>query len=393
MEGLVTPVPGDSQTTEACPLFLDAYSANRVLVTGHTGFKGSWLVSWLLELGADVTGYALDPPTTPSAFELCKLAGRIDHRVLDVRDASALARVVEQVKPAFIFHMAAQSLVRPSYESPVETFDTNVMGTVNVLEAVRRAGRPCVVVVVTSDKCYRNAGSRTRYAETDPMGGRDPYSASKGCAELAVSAYRRSFFPVNRHSEHGVAVASVRAGNVIGGGDWARDRLVPDIVRALAEGNPANIRNPGAVRPWQHVLDPLSGYLWLGARMSAEGAGGLAEAWNFGPDRESAVTVRELADRVVRAWGEGSWESSAESDAPHEAAFLELCCDKAAERLGWRSVYDLDAAVEATVAWHKRAESEGEMLAFTAGQIRDYVARARASKVAWAGPATGAGEP
>jgi len=371
--------------------FAGAYEGRRVLLTGHTGFKGAWLCTWLLELGADVTGYALDPPTTPSAFELCELAGRIDHRVLDVRDASALARVVEEAKPAFIFHMAAQSLVRPSYEDPADTFDTNVMGTVNVLEAVRRAGRPCVVVVVTSDKCYRNAGSPTRYAETDPMGGRDPYSASKGCAELAVSAYRRSFFPGDKYSKHGIAVASVRAGNVIGGGDWARDRLVPDIIRAVGAGRPAAIRSPDAVRPWQHVLDPLSGYLRLGARMLDEGGEGLAEAWNFGPDRESAVTVRELADRVVRAWGEGRWEAAVESAAPHEAAFLGLCCDKAVERLGWRPVYDLDAAVEATVAWHRRAEEQADMFAFTVGQIREYVDRARALGVAWAGPEDGAG--
>lgn len=382
-----------SETTDDSPLskdapFLGAYRGRRVLVTGHTGFKGTWLCAWLRELGAEVAGYALTPSTAPSAFELCRLSGRLDHRLADIRDADAVARTIDEFRPEFIFHMAAQTLVRRSYREPVDTFDTNVMGTVNLLEAVRRSEQPSVVLAVTSDKCYREVGEHKQFVETDPLGGSDPYAASKGCAELVVSAYRRSFFPVGRHAEHGVVLASVRAGNVIGGGDWAEDRLVPDIVRALTAGAPARIRNPKATRPWQHVLDPLSGYLWLGARMLREGADGLAEAWNFGPARENAVSVRELAGRIVQVWGAGHLEETAEPGGPHEAESLGLCCDKAASRLRWRPVYELDAAVEATVAWYKRARECPDMLEFTVGQIGDYMRRARAVGAEWAGSHT-----
>ena len=379
--------PDDSTLSEDVP-FLGAYRGRRVLVTGHTGFKGTWLCAWLRELGAEVTGYSLGPPTEPNAFDLCGLADKLDHRHADIRDAGAVAHVVDEVRPEIIFHMAAQTLVRRSYREPVDTFDTNMMGTVYLLEAVRRSEQPSVVLAVSSDKCYREVGKHKRFMETDPLGGSDPYAASKGCTEIIVSAYRRSFFPVERYAEHGVALASVRAGNVIGGGDWAKDRLVPDIVRALTAETPATIRNPKATRPWQHVLGPLSGYLWLGARMLREGADGLAEAWNFGPARENAVAVSEVADRIVRAWGEGRWESLAESDAPHEAQFLGLCCDKAASRLQWRPIYDLDVAVEATVAWYKRARECTDMLEFTVGQIDDYVLHAKAVEAEWAGSHT-----
>jgi CDP-glucose 4,6-dehydratase len=260
------------------------------------------------------------------------------------------------------------------------------MGTVNMLEAVRQSGRPAVVLAVTSDKCYREARRSERRVEDDPLGGSDPYAASKACSELVASAYRDSYFAAGSRSDCGVALATVRAGNVIGGGDWAGDRLVPDMVRALSAGAPARIRNSGATRPWQHVLDPLSGYLWLGAKMLSEGADGLAEAWNFGPDSGSAVTVGELADRVVRAWGAGSWEEAADSGAPHEAEFLGLNCDKAASRLRWRPTYDLDSAVEATVAWYRQASGRPDMLGFTVRQIADYVRSARSTGAEWAGP-------
>ena len=365
--------------------FCGAFGGRRVLVTGHTGFKGAWLASWLLELGAEVSGYSLEPPTKPSMFELCGLAGRLDHHVGDLRCREELVAEIKRTRPELVFHLAAQALVLESYRSPAETFETNLMGTVNLLEAVRESGRPCVVVAVTSDKCYDNTGSREAYSEDDRLGGRDPYSASKACAEIAVSAYRKSFFPVEGYSEHGVALASVRAGNVIGGGDWGADRIVPDIVRALSQARPAGVRNPRAVRPWQHVLDPLSGYLWLAASMAVRGPEGLAEAWNFGPEPSGEVTVGELADRIISAWGKGSWEDILDRDAPHEAEYLQLCCGKAAKKLGWRTVMDLDSTVEATVAWYRRSLSGGDMLEFTLDQVREYVRRACEIGVAWTG--------
>jgi CDP-glucose 4,6-dehydratase len=358
-----------------------------VLVTGHTGFKGSWLSAWLLELGAEPFGYALAPETDPSMFERIDLAGRMDHRLGDVRDVPGLERRVDETDPGIIVHMAAQALVRESYRDPLATFGTNVMGTANLLEVVRRRGRPCTVVVVTSDKCYEVGPGDVAFTEGDPLGGHDPYSGSKGAAEIVVSSYRRSFFPPERFEEHGVALASVRAGNVIGGGDWAADRIVPDIVRAVAAGERPGLRNPSAVRPWQHVLDALSGYLWLTALLVTEGASGLAEPWNFGPVDREAVTVEQLTEQVLKLWDHPGWHDAAERGAPPEVGYLRLDCGKAAERLGWRPVWDVERAIESTVAWYRAHLAEKEMRIVTAEQIASYVEAARGAGTIWARPA------
>jgi len=333
----------------------DAFAGRRVLVTGHTGFKGSWLALWLHGLGAQVTGYALDPPTDPSHFEAAATGELLERDVrADVRDADALGRAVDESAPEVVFHLAAQALVRFGYREPAETFHVNAQGTVNLLEAVRRAGRPCVVVAVTSDKCYENDGRTRGYVESDPMGGRDPYSASKGAAEIMAAAYRRSFFG----PDSGVRLASVRAGNAVGGGDWAEDRVVPDTIRALTAGHPVRIRNPGAVRPWQHVLEPLSGYLTLAARLLVPGdREELCGAWNFAPPRDRVLDVRGLVERLIASWGEGTWESAAAPGQPPESAYLRLDAAKAERQLGWRPRWTIDEALRRVVEWHRATES------------------------------------
>jgi CDP-glucose 4,6-dehydratase len=288
-------------------MFLDCYSNTSVLVTGHTGFKGTWLSLWLHSLGAHVIGYSMKPPTTPNLFEACGLEEHIQHFEGDIRDTMAISEVVAIHKPKFIFHLAALPLVRDSYSSPRETFDTNVMGTISVLDALRTNTNPCSVVVVSTDKCYANASWEYGYRETDTLGGHDPYSASKAAMELAVSSYRQSFFSPDVVGEHNVRVSSARAGNVIGGGDWSQDRIVPDAIRALAEERKLKVRSPRAVRPWQHVLEPLSGYLWLAASMSRDEGGRLASSWNFGPLPSETYTVAALVDRIIAAWGRGEW--------------------------------------------------------------------------------------
>jgi len=361
-----------------------AYTGKRVLVTGHTGFKGSWLTAWLASLGADVFGFALAPPTTPSLFEAIDVASSCRHRVADIRDAQAIARAVSDADPDFVFHLAAQPLVRASYERPIETIEVNVLGTAHLLEALRvaraNAAKRCAVVVVTSDKCYENDDARRNgivaFRETDPMGGHDVYSMSKGAAELVLASYRRSFFSSSRIGEHGVAIASARAGNVIGGGDWAVDRIVPDAARALARGEPIVVRNPHAVRPWQHVLEPLGGYLLLGARLAtAADPAAYCDAWNFGPSIDGACTVRALVERTVAAWGGGTWEDRSDPRAPHEAAALRLAIDKAGATLGWRPRWSFDETVARTVAWyraHAGGAGSAELRALTAAQIREY---------------------
>lgn len=367
------------------PAGLTAFRGRRVLVTGHTGFKGSWLAEWLLGLGAEVTGLALAPATDPSLFEDLDLARRLGDRRGDVRVFDTVEREVASASPEVIFHLAAQAIVREGYAEPLPTFATNVMGTVHLLEAVRRLKRPCTVVLVTSDKCYEDRGLRRPYREDDPLGGHDPYSASKGAAEIVAASYRRSFFPPERFVEHGVSVATVRAGNVIGGGDWSRDRVLSDIIRSLAAERPVRLRNPGAVRPWQHVLDALSGYLWLGARMLEDGAAELAGAWNFGPYPGDAIPVSELTDRALLAWGSGSWIDAREPDAPHEAGYLSLDAAKAAERLGWRPTWRVGEAIDATVAWYKAAARNADLDQFTREQIAGFTAQAKASGLRWAG--------
>jgi CDP-glucose 4,6-dehydratase len=332
----------------ATPALTGTYRGKRVLVTGHTGFKGSWLTLWLHALGASVTGYSLAADEC-SLFRQADVASRCEHIEADVRDVSKLIDVVERTVPDFVFHLAAQSLVRRSYREPLATFETNVQGTANVLGAVHRLATPCAVVIVTSDKCYENDGRRLPYSEDDRLGGRDPYSASKGAAEIVTASYRASFFP----DDHHIAVATARSGNVIGGGDWSEDRLVPDAIRALENDESILVRNRHSVRPWQHVLDPLSGYLLLGAKL-ANGEH-VREAWNFGPDATNTRSVSEVVEEILRNWGSGTWTDASDSNAPHEAAHLSLSIEKARTRLDWIPRWAFDEAIRRTVGWYRCA--------------------------------------
>jgi CDP-glucose 4,6-dehydratase len=346
------------------------WRGRRVFLTGHTGFKGSWLTLWLRHLGAEVWGYALAPHTRPSLFELVGRDAGVHSTIADIRDAGAVRDAMAHAQPDTVIHMAAQALVRESYSQPVETYAVNTMGTVHVLDAMRWAPSVRAAIVVTSDKCYENREWLWGYREDEPMGGHDPYSSSKGCAELVTSAYRRSFFPPARHGEHHVALASVRAGNVIGGGDWATDRLIPDLVRALSAGSAAQIRNPGAVRPWQHVLEPLSGYLLLAERLHADVD--FAQAWNFGPADDDARPVAYIADAMARRWGAGrAWQAQGEG-GPHEAGYLKLDSSRARSRLGWRPRWSLDEALARIVDWHQAHRAGGDMKAFSLRQIQEY---------------------
>lgn len=357
----------------------DFWAGKRVLVTGHTGFKGGWLTLWLTQLGAEVTGYALPPPTNPSIFELARLSELIDHVEGDVRDLPHLTEVVARTRPDVVFHLAAQALVRASYQQPVETMAVNVMGTVNVLEAVRQTGGVRAVLCITSDKCYENREWHWGYRENEAMGGHDPYSASKGCAELVVAAYRNSFFPPDCIGRHGTAVASARAGNVIGGGDWALDRLIPDIVRALGAGQLPLIRRPNSVRPWQHVLDPLSGYLQLAAQLWS-GRADCAGGWNFGPHDEDARPVSWIADRLCELWGDGAgWERDA-AEHPHEANWLKLDISKARQALGWSPTWRLDDALAEIVTFNRALGRGADMRATALGHIERFQAGERAEE-------------
>jgi CDP-glucose 4,6-dehydratase len=345
----------------------DFWQGRRVFVTGHTGFKGSWLSLWLQELGAKVSGYALPPPTAPSLFQLARVEQGMQSDIGDVRDGEALADAMARAQPEVVFHLAAQPLVRRSYAEPVETYSTNVMGTVNLFEAVRRTASVVAVVNVTSDKCYENREWLWGYREEEALGGRDPYSSSKACAELVTAAYRHSFFSTGE----GPAVASARAGNVIGGGDWAADRLIPDMLRALNAGTAVRIRNPAAIRPWQHVLEPLSGYLTLAERLVGHGAEYVG-AWNFGPTEVDAKPVGWLVQEFARLWGpDARWEMES-SVQPHEAACLKLDSAKAATRLGWRARWPLDRALAAVVEWHRNQQAGEDMSLVTRQQIRAY---------------------
>lgn len=346
------------------------WKGRRVLLTGHTGFKGAWLTLWLEKLGAEVTGYALPPVGEPNMFELVH-AGRDASAVHDVRDLAGLRAAVRRCDPQVIFHLAAQALVRKSYQEPVETYATNVMGTVNLLEAARSASSLQAIVVVTSDKCYENREWPWGYREIDPMGGYDPYSNSKGCAELVVSAWRNSYFNVERHAEHGVALATARAGNVIGGGDWSEDRLVPDLLRAFAGGHPAAIRNRNAVRPWQHVLEPLHGYMMLAQKLGTEGPR-WAQAWNFGPLDSDARPVSWIADALARAWGGGAGWTDDGGHHPHEAAWLKLDCSRARQELRWQPRWDLSRALGAIVEWHQAHLRGEDMRDVSLRQIEAY---------------------
>ena len=361
-------------------MFSGAFQNKTVWLSGHTGFKGSWLAHWLLELGARVHGFAQPPPTTPAMFDKLGLAGRMTHEIGDVRDAEAVRRSLAAAQPDFIFHLAAQSLVRASYAQPVDTYATNVLGTVHVLDALRTLQKPCAAVFVTTDKCYENREWLHGYREEDPLGGHDPYSSSKAAAEIAVGSFRRSFF-----QNHPVKIASARAGNVIGGGDWAADRIVPDCIRSLQAGQPIGVRNPQATRPWQHVLEPLSGYLWLAAKLSQPSTLNprLCSAFNFGPGHDANRTVGELVAEVLKYWP-GRWEDQSDPKAAHEAGLLQLSIDKAHALLRWSPVWSFATAVEQTVQWYRDGADPSGPAKTTSAQIARYVAAARAQGLPWA---------
>jgi len=345
--------------------FRQTFQARRVWISGHTGFKGSWLSEWLLQLGAEVHGYALAPETTPALFDQLGLADRMEHEVSDIRDAGAVHRSLQSFQPEFVIHMAAQPLVRRSYSIPFETYETNVMGTVHVLQALRSLSRPCSAVIVTTDKCYLNHESGRAYEETDPLGGHDPYSSSKAMAEIATAAYRKSYF-----QNHPVRVATARAGNVIGGGDWAEDRIVPDAMRSLDRGEAIPVRNPSAVRPWQHVLEPLGGYLLLASKLLTDCR--FETAFNFGPDPDSNRTVSDLVQEILRH-RTGSWVDRSDPSALHEATLLNLSVQKARDLLGWQPLWNFEVTVAQTSLWYDNVH--GDVLSpaeMTNRQITSY---------------------
>lgn len=367
--------------------FGDAFAGRSVWISGHTGFKGAWLATWLRELGANVTGFALDPPTTPSLFEQLGLASQVKHEHADIRDIDAVEKSMRRAQPDFVFHLAAQPLVRLSYEQPVETYSTNVMGTVHVLEALRRLDHPCAAVFVTTDKCYENREWLHAYREEDPLGGYDPYSSSKAAAEIAVAAYRRSFF--HPEKEPRVKIASARAGNVIGGGDWAVDRIVPDSVRALQKGDPIPVRNKHSTRPWQHVLEPLSGYLLLAARLAGARGGEmqrLSSAFNFGPALSSNRRVADLVEELLKHWP-GEWVDRSDPHAVHEASLLNLATDKAFHLLQWQPAWSFEETIAETARWYRAAHDRADgtaLFELTCAQIGEYTSQARALGLAWA---------
>jgi CDP-glucose 4,6-dehydratase len=354
-----------TRTLEGMAVNPSFWRGKRVFLTGHTGFKGSWLALWLAEVGAEVTGYSLPAPTTPSLFEQARVKDSVRHISGDVRDFATLKNAIIAAAPEVVFHLAAQALVRESYRTPVETYSTNVIGTANLLETVRQVQSVRAVVIVTSDKCYENREIHAGYTETDAMGGDDPYSSSKGCAELVTHAYRHSFF---RDSQ--TAIASARAGNVIGGGDWAMDRLVPDIMRSMMKGEPVLIRNPHAIRPWQHVLEPLSGYVLLAERLFADS--NYCGGWNFGPAEDDAKPVSWVVDQIVQLWGPGASWVLDRGQHPHEATLLRLDCRKAAEQLGWNPVWQLQSALRETVNWYRGYAAGKDCRALALGQIEQY---------------------
>ncbi len=347
------------------------WKAKKVFVTGHTGFKGSWLCLWLHALGAEVTGYALEPPTDPNLFGLARVDELVRSVIGDVRDLERLQREMTVAAPEIVIHMAAQPLVRDSYRIPVETYATNVMGTVHLLEAVRGCPFVRAVVNVTTDKVYENREWVWGYRENEPFGGYDPYSNSKGCAELVTAAYRSSYFNPRDYERHGVAVASARAGNVIGGGDWAGDRLIPDCIRALLAGETILIRNPHAIRPWQHVLEPLAGYLLLAERLFTDGPR-YAEGWNFGPLDEDARPVEWLVRRLCEMWGGGARYRLDEGEHPHEAHYLKLDCSKARAELGWQPRWGLGQALERIAEWTGVYRGNGDLRQECLRQIEAY---------------------
>jgi len=369
------------EVKQGSAMFNDIYRNKNVLITGHTGFKGSWLAFWLSLLGAKVTGYALAPQTIPNHFELLDLD--INSIEGDIRDAQRVQKMFQEQQPDVVFHLAAQAIVRRSYQEPAATMTSNVIGTVNVLEAARETGTVRAIINVTSDKCYENKEWPWGYREIDALGGYDPYSASKGCSELITAAWRNSFFnPRTYGSAHKTLLASDRAGNVIGGGDWAEDRLIPDMMRAVSRGEKVTIRNPQAVCPWQHVLEPLSGYLLLGQKL-LEGRKEFAEAWNFGPSEEGSVTVGGIVDQVKKIWPKLDHETGKMPDQPHEAGLLKLDCSKARSKLNWAVVWDGHAAVDKTVCWYRAFYESNSIV--TSEDFRSFIATAKRRHIVWVG--------
>ncbi len=347
------------------------WKGKRVLITGHTGFKGSWLSLWLQELGAELIGLSLDPPSSPNLYEQANISdGMISLRV-DIRNLDEIKLLFIEYQPEIVFHLAAQALVRYSYDEPVETYAVNVMGTLHILEAIRAVQSVRAAVMVTTDKCYDNKEWEWGYRENEPMGGHDPYSSSKGCAELLIASYRDSYFPVQKYAQHQTAVASVRAGNVIGGGDWAKNRLIPDILRAFEEKKSVIVRNPGATRPWQHVLEPLSGYLVLAQKLY-EKTGEYSEAWNFGPYDMSVKPVDWILNKMVSKWEGASWKLD-KSVHPYEAGFLKLDISKAETKLDWHPIWGLEHALTKIIQWHKAWVKKKNMQKICLDEIKEYM--------------------
>lgn len=346
------------------------WQSKKVFLTGHTGFKGSWLSLWLHSMGAKVTGYALNPPTQPALFELCNIEQLINSTIGDIRDQHTLEKAVLKTNPDIVIHMAAQPLVRDSYKDPVETYATNIMGTVYLLEAIRKCKNVRAVVNVTTDKCYENQEWVWGYRENEPLGGHDPYSSSKACSEMVTTAYRKSFFHPEQYEKHGVAIASDRAGNVIGGGDWAKDRLIPDCIRALLKKEKIIIRSPQAIRPWQHVLEPLSGYLELAEKLytSCE----FAEAWNFGPDDQDAKPVEWIVKRLCDKWGNEASYAIDKGEHLHEANYLKLDCSKAKEKLGWQPQWNLEKVLDSIIEWAAAYKENKDLQKICLQQIEEY---------------------
>lgn len=348
------------------------WNGKRVLVTGHTGFKGSWISFWLNMLGAEVCGYSLDPPAQPNLYQILHLGTKIKSIIGDINNLETLKKTYDDFDPEIIIHMAAQSLVRYSYEHPVETYQTNVMGSLNIMEAARQHGNVRVVVMITTDKCYENKEWVWGYRENDPMGGHDPYSSSKGCAELLIASYRNSYFPPEKYATHQTALASVRAGNVIGGGDWAADRLIPDTIRAFTKNEDVVIRNPDSIRPWQHVLEPLGGYMLLAEKLWYEGDQ-YSESWNFGPATDDAKPVEWIVKQLANAWGSSaSWKIDNQHHL-HEANYLKLDCSKVNSRLGWLPRWSLADALDKIVGWYEAYYQNKDMIVLTEKQICQYM--------------------
>jgi len=362
----------DNKPSAFADVLRSCYAGKKVFLTGHTGFKGSWLLTWLHLLGAEVTGYALAPEGEPNLYTLLKGDDLCKSVIADLNQREVLEQALLECQPDFVFHLAAQPLVRLSYQRPTETFQVNALGTAHVLDAVRRLDKPCTVVLITTDKVYENKEWIYPYRETDRLGGYDPYSASKACAEIIINSYSQSFFNPAAYAQHQKGIAVGRAGNVIGGGDWALDRIIPDIVRALEKGEAVQVRNPSAVRPWQHVLEPLGGYLLLGAKL-AEQPATFGGAWNFGPHLEDALPVSELVNLSLAAWGEGEYETPSTVGQPHEAGLLKLDISKAVNELQWKPQYNAQESIYKTIAWYKALQQGDAAYTLVRGDIEDFL--------------------